>query len=266
MLENLKLERPIAFIDVETTGLSPFTARIVELSILKIQPGGNIEYKSHKINPEIPIPAETTAIHNIDDADVKDEPTFRQYAKGIRDFLDDCDIAGFNVIKFDLPILEAEFRRASVDFSRQDRYFVDCQVIFHQREPRNLAAAYLKYCGKEMLSAHSAEEDARVSAEILQGQLLIYQDLPRTVAELSSLCYKIEDNFVDVEGKFIWTDQEVVCNFGKNKGQQLRTLALNNPDFLKWIIRSDFSTEVKRIAADALTSKYPIYPNSMAPK
>lgn len=192
MLKNLKLDRPIAFIDVETTGLSPYSDRIVELSILKIHPDGNGEYKSHRINPEIPIPAETTAVHGITDADVANEPAFRQYAKSIRDFLEDCDIAGFNVIKFDLPCLEAEFARANVEFSRQGRYLIDSQVIYHQREPRNLQAAYHKYCGKEMVNAHSAEEDAKTSAEVLDGQLEMYQDLPRDVSGLCALCYKVE--------------------------------------------------------------------------
>ena len=133
MLKNLKLERPLAFIDVETTGLKPFSDKIVELSILKVHPDGSEEYKSHRVNPGMPIPAEATAIHGITDADAAKEPAFRQYAKSICDFLDDCDIAGFNVIKFDLPFLEAEFARANVDFSRQGRFLVDSQIIFHQR-------------------------------------------------------------------------------------------------------------------------------------
>ena len=145
MLKNLSLERPLAFIDVETTGLKPSSDRIVELSILKIHPDGKREHKSHRVNPEIPIPAEVAAIHSITDADVIHEPTFLQYAKSIRDFLDDCDIAGFNVIKFDLPFLEAEFKRAGVNFSRQNRQLVDSQVLFHLLEPRDLKRAYLKY-------------------------------------------------------------------------------------------------------------------------
>jgi len=157
MLKNLKLERQIAFIDVETTGISPRSDRIVELSILRIQPDGSEEYKSHRVNPETPIPAEATAIHGITDADVAGEPAFRQYAKSVRDFLEDCDIAGFNVIKFDLPFIEAELARAGVEFSRRGRYLVDSMVIFHQRERRDLEAAYRKYCGGEMENAHSAE-------------------------------------------------------------------------------------------------------------
>ncbi|MFC1993709.1 zinc-binding dehydrogenase [Chloroflexota bacterium] len=160
MLKNIKLERPLAFIDVETTGLKTFSDKIVELSILKIHPDGNEEYKSHRVNPGIPIPAEATAIHGITDTDVAKEPTFPRYAKSICDFLEGCDIAGYNVIKFDLPLLEAEFARANVDFSKQGRFLVDSKVIYHQREPRDLQAAYMKYCGKEMENAHCAESDA----------------------------------------------------------------------------------------------------------
>ncbi len=175
-MKNLRLDRPLAFIDVETTGLNPYSDRIVELSILKIYPDGSEDYKSHRINPQIPIPAEATAIHGITDADVAEEPYFYQYARSIRDFLEDCDIAGFNVIKFDLPCLEAEFARANIEFTRRDRYLIDSQVIYHIREPRTLESAYQKYCGKEMVNAHCAEADAKATAEILDSQLEIYQD------------------------------------------------------------------------------------------
>ena len=226
MLKNLKFDRPIAFIDVETTGLQPYSDRIVELSILKIHPDGTEEYKSHRVNPGVSIPAETTAIHGITDADVASEPMFQQYAKSVRDFLEDCDIAGFNVIRFDLPCLEAEFARANVEFSRSERYFVDSQIIFHQREPRNLQAAYQKYCNRDMVNAHSAEEDAKVSAEVLDCQLEIYQDLPRDVPGLSALCYRVEKNYIDSEGKFIWIEDEAVFNFGKYNGHLLREIAV----------------------------------------
>lgn len=261
-MKNLQLNRPLAFIDIETTGLRPYSDRIVELSILKINPDGTKEYKSHRVNPGVSIPAETTAIHGINDADVASEPMFQQYAKSIRDFLKDCDIAGFNVIKFDLPCLEAEFTRANIEFSRSDRYFIDSQIIFHQREPRNLQAAYQKYCSKDMVNAHSAEEDARVSAEVLDGQLEMYQDLPRDVPGLSALCYRVEKNYIDSEGKFIWVEGEAVCNFGRHKDQLLREIAINNPDFLEWIARKDFSTEVKAIAIKALNHEFPEPPNS----
>ena len=193
-MEKLKLERPIAFIDVETTGKRPRSARIVELSILRVQPDGNEEYKSHRVNPEVSIPAEAIAIHGITDADVAGEPAFRQYAKGVSEFLGGCDVAGFNVIRFDLPVLEAEFKRAGVAFSRKGRQLVDGMVIFHEKERRDLKAAYLKYCGRELENAHSAKEDARASAEVLMGQLEMYADLPRDVPGLCAFCAIVPDD------------------------------------------------------------------------
>lgn len=256
-MKNLQLDRPIAFIDVETTGLSPYSDRVVELSILKVHPDGAEEYKSHRINPGIPIPAEATAVHGITDADVAGELAFQRYARSIRDFLEDCDIAGFNVIRFDLPCLEAEFARANVEFSRQGRYLVDSQVIYHKRDPRDLKAAYRKYCGKEIEGAHSAEEDAKATAQVLDGQLEMYQDLPRDVSGLCALCYQVEENCVDAEGKFVWVEGEVVCNFGRHKGRLLKEIAVDNPGYLEWISHGDFSIEVKEIANKALDGEFP---------
>jgi DNA polymerase-3 subunit epsilon len=238
-MKHLQLDRPIAFIDVETTGLSPYSDRIVELSILKIHPDGTEKYVSHRINPEAPIPAETTAVHGITDADVAAE-------------------SGFNVINFDLPFLEAEFRRAGVEFSRQGRYLIDSQVIYHLRDPRDLQAAYLKYCGKEMVNAHSAEEDAKAAAEILNGQLEVHQDLPQDVPGLSALCYKADENSIDAEGKFIWSEGEAVCNFGKkHKGRKLKDISIEDPEYLEWIVSKDFSPEVKDIVSKALDGEFP---------
>jgi len=257
MLKNIKLERPLAFIDVETTGLRPYSDRIVELSILKIHLDGKEEYKSHRVNPGVPIPAETTAIHGITDDDVANEPMFQQYAKSVRDFLEDCDIAGFSVIQFDLPCLEAEFARVNVEFSRRGRQLVDSKVIYHQREPRDLQAAYQKYCGKDMVNAHSAEEDAKAAAEVLDGQLEMYGDLPREVSGLCALCYESDESFIDPEGKFIWVEDEAVLNFGKYEGRSLRQVAAEHPDYLEWIIRKGFSAEVKDIAAKAMAGEFP---------
>ena len=258
MLKNLKIARPIAFIDVETTGTNPNSSRVVELSILKIHPDGKEECKSHRVNPGVPIPAEATAVHGITDADVASLPTFRQYARSVKDFLDGCDIAGFNVIKFDLPCLEAEFARADVEFSRQGRYLVDSMVIYHQREPRDLQAAYWKYCDGRMEGAHVAEEDVKAAAAVLDGQLEQYRDLPRDVLGLCEACYPEGKNHVDPEGKFIWVDGDVVCNFGKKyKGRKLRDIVSEDPSYLSWIAGADFSPEVRRIAARALLGEFP---------
>lgn len=262
-MKNLKLDRPLAFIDVETTGLNPYSDRIVELSILKVHPDGRQEYHSRRINPGIPIPSEATAVHGITDEDIANEPKFRQYAKGIRDFLEGCDIAGFNVIGFDLPCLESEMARVSIEFSRRGRYLVDSKVIYHQRDPRNLEAAYQKYCSKEMENAHKAEEDAKASAEVLDGQLEMYQDLPRDVAGLCALCYMVEGDYIDAQGKFIWSKGEAVCNFGrKHRGRKLKDIAIEDPDYLDWIADADFSEEVKEIAINALNGEFPESPET----
>jgi DNA polymerase-3 subunit epsilon len=230
----------------------------VELSILKIKPDGTQEYKSHRVNPGVPIPADATAVHGITDADVIGLPMFRQYAKSVRDFLDGCDISGFNVIKFDLPCLEAEFSRAGVEFSCRDRNLIDSMVIYHQRDPRDLQAAYKKYCGKEMENAHVAEEDAKAAAAVLEGQIAMYNDLPKDAAGLCALCYQAQENYTDFDGKFIWVDGEAVCNFSKeNKGLRLKDIALNNPGFLTWILERDFSSKVKDIVSKALRGEFP---------
>jgi len=257
MLEKLKLERPIAFIDVETTGKRPRSARIVELSILRVQPDRSEEYKSHRVNPEVPIPAEAIAIHGITDADVAGEPAFRQYAKGVSEFLDSCDVAGFNVIRFDLPVLEAEFKRAGVAFSRKDRQLVDGMVIFHEKERRDLKAAYLKYCGRELENAHSAKEDARASAEVLMGQLEMYADLPRDVPGLCTFCAKGKENYVDDEGRFVWVEGEAAFSFGPHEGRLLKDIASENPGFLEWMLRRDFPPDVQDIVTNALRGEFP---------
>jgi DNA polymerase-3 subunit epsilon len=196
-------------------------------------------------------------VHGITDADVAGEPKFRQYAKGVRDFLEGCDIAGFNVLKFDLPCLEAEFVRAGVEFSRKGRSLVDSMVIYHQRDPRNLEAAYRKYCGGNMKNAHCAQEDATATAAILDGQLEMHKDLPRDVPGLCALCGGVGENWVDADGKFIWVDGEAVFNFSKEKGRRLKDVAAENPGFLAWILGRDFPPGVKEIVSNAIKGVFP---------
>ncbi|MFC1901866.1 exonuclease domain-containing protein [Chloroflexota bacterium] len=264
MLKNLKLERPMAFIDLETTSNRYYVDRIIEFSVLKIWPDGTEEYKSRRVNPQMPIAAEATSKHGITNSDLKGEPTFRQLAKGICEFLEGCDLSGFNILEFDLPLLEHEFERAGIEFSRDNRQIADSMAIFHMREPydsdnpRNLKAAYQKYCGKELTNAHSADSDVKASAEVLDGQLEMYGDLPCDAKGLCAVCLKGRENYIDIEGKLVWVDGEAVCNFSKDhKGHRLKDIAEENPGFLSWILDREFSPQVKDIASKALGGEFP---------
>ncbi len=257
---NLHLDRPLAFIDVETTGLSPAADRIVELTVLKLQPDGTEELKSARLNPQMPIPPEATAIHGITDEDVADKPTFRQYAQSLREFLASCDFGGFNVKRFDLSILEAEFRRAGVEFTTKGCRILDSMFIFHKLEPRDLAAAYRKYCGKEIEDAHTSQADVRAAAEILEAQLERHPELPRDVDALDEFCNPRDPNWIDDEGKFVWSGDEAVFGFGKNRGISLRDMVRHDSEYLEWMANADFSDEVRRIALDALDGRFPEAP------
>ncbi len=259
-LRNLELERPLVFVDTETTGVNVRSDRIVELCCLKLNPDGTQEDRTIRVNPGIPIPPSATAIHHITDADVANEPPFGQFASSLCDFLDDCDLAGFNITGFDLPLLEAEFGRAGIEFSRKNRHLLDAQTIFHKKEPRDLSAAYEKYCGSVHEEAHTAAGDVRATVEILDGQLKAYPELPRTVGGLHSFCNPDQENWVDEEGRLIWANGEAVFSFGKHKGRSLRQVASSAPDYLQWIMGSDFSVEVKAIARDAMDGSFPEYP------
>jgi DNA polymerase-3 subunit epsilon len=253
-MKNLKLVKPIIFIDLETTGLNPWADRIVEATFLKFYPDGNSELVTKLINPEVPIPEDATAIHGITDSDVVGKPNFGQYSAELAGFIADCDIAGFNVKRFDLPFLETEFRRAGVDFSRQNRFIVDALVIYHKFEQRSLEAAYQRYCGKELSSRHSSLADAKATVEILDAQISLYAELPKDVCGLHEFCCDPgESNFVDKLGNFIIVEDEITFNFGKHKGERLKDVAESAPDYLDWILhKSDFSLEVQEIVLRAL--------------
>ncbi|MFC1967017.1 exonuclease domain-containing protein [Chloroflexota bacterium] len=263
MLKNLKLERPIAFIDLETTGNRYYADRIVEFSVLKIQQDGTEEYKSRRVNPEMLISLEAVNKHGITDAELAGEPIFRQLARGICEFLDSCDLCGFNILDFDLPLLENEFKRVGIKFSRDNRQIIDTIAIFHMKVPfdpnakRNLEAAYLLYCGKELKNAHSADSDVRASVEVLDGQLDMYDDLPRDVPGLCSVCSEGRGNYLDVVGKFVWFGEEAAFDFGKHSGRLLREIAGEYPDYLEWMLRQAFSPEVRDIVMGALEGKFP---------
>ena len=204
---NLQLTRPIACVDLETTGVSITQDRIVEISIVKLHPDGKREVKTRRMNPGIPIPKEASAVHGIYDEDVAAEPTFKELANGIKQFLDNCDLCGFNSNKFDFPILTEEFIRAGLDVNFRDRHLVDVQQIFFKKEPRTLSAAYKFYCDKELENAHSAEADALATVDILFAQINHYSDLSNRVEELAQLS-KGED-FLDWDDDKTHTEDKI---------------------------------------------------------
>ena len=257
-MHGLKLRRPLAFLDLESTGTSPRSDRIIEVAILKMLPDGESILRCRRVNPGVPIPPEASRVHGITDEMVAHEPPFHRYARGLRDFLADCDLAGFNINGFDLPLLLAEFRRAGVDFSLKGRAIIDVMEIFHTREPRHLAAAVEFYCGQTHPKPHAAQEDVLAAVQVLQGQLRRYPDLADQLQE--RLANPSGADWVDAEGRFVWQDGVVVVNFGRHRGKTLDRLAAEEPDYLRWILAGDFSAEVKQLARDALAGTFPSPP------
>lgn len=241
---QLNLKKPIIFFDLETTGVNVTHDRIVEISMIKVLPSGEEIEKTRRVNPGIPIPAEATAVHHITDADVANEPSFRQIAKSLANELVGCDIAGFNSNRFDIPMLDQEFQRAGVKFDFTKARFVDVQTIFHKKEQRTLVAAYRFYCGKELDGAHSANADTRATLEVLKSQLDRYDDLPNDIEELSKFS-QINRN-VDFMGRLIYNDDDKeVINFGKYKGKIAEDIIRKEPSYYDWIMKSDFAQNTK---------------------
>jgi DNA polymerase-3 subunit epsilon len=266
-LGRLVLSRPLAFIDLETTGLDPRHDRILELSVMKVFPPGpdgtvpEPVVRTQRVHPGVPIPPGATAIHGIAEADVAGAPAFAQVARELLDLFADCDFAGFGVRRFDLPLLVAEFRRCGLTFEIAQRHVIDGKDIFHFKEPRTLTAAYSLYCGGALQSAHSAEADMIASRDVLVAQLERYVDLPGDVAELARIGAPAADpDAVDSEGRLKWIAGEACLNFGKNRGRSLRELASTEDGrgMLGWILRADFTQEVKSIARAALDGRFPV--------
>jgi DNA polymerase III subunit epsilon len=256
MLETLlTLERPLVVFDTETTGTNSRSDRIVEIACVKIHPDGRREQWVRRFNPGIPIPPTSTAIHGISDADVASEPRFRDGAAELAAFLLGCDLAGYNIVGFDLPVLRAEFLRAGVVFEISQRRIVDAQRIFFSREPRHLSAAARFYCQSEHEGAHGALADADMTLRVLVGQLQRYAELPRSVSELhEQFCAGIDQD-IDPEGRFRLVNGEPTVNFGKNRGRTLKEMSREEPGFFRWILKGDFSDAVKEVARKYLPSE-----------
>lgn len=250
-MAKLTLTRPLAFFDVETTGLNIATDRIVEISILKIFPpdGSRKESKTLLINPTIHIPEVVTKIHGISDQDVLDAPTFQDLSSELAKFFEDCDLAGYNCNYFDIPLLMEEFLRAGVDFDTKDRKFVDVQGIFHKKEERTLSAAYKFYCGKNLDKAHSAEADINATYEILEAQLEKYPDLKADTTYLHN--FTSRSRRVDFAGRFVYNDKNVIVfNFGKHAGKAAEEVFKVEPSYYSWMMNGEFSLHTKKVITD----------------
>jgi len=234
-----ELTRPLVFFDLETTGLNTAQDRIVELALIRITPHGDVLERVRRFNPGIPIPADATAIHGISDADVADEPPFSATARSLMELLENCDLAGFNIKSFDIPMLLAEFKRAGVPFSLQGRRLIDAQAIFHREEPRDLSAAARFYLGREHREAHTALGDIRTTAAVLAAQLERYPDLPGDLDQLHAYCEEARPLRTELSRWFLERDGEFIFRRGKYRGKALKAIALEAPDYLQWMLGAD---------------------------
>ena len=241
----LTLARPIAFIDLETTGVSLSTDRIVEIAIIKVLPDGSRQVKRKLINPQIPIPKQASDIHGISDEMVKDASSFKQAANEIKMFIENCDLGGYNSNRFDIPILMEEFLRAGMDVDLSNRRMVDVQHIFYTMEPRTLTAAYKFFCEKELLAAHSAEADVSATIDVFMAQLKKYQILGN---DLDSILGVIgEEKIVDYARRFSFDDKgNEIFNFGKHKGRTVVEVLKAEPQYYDWMMRGDFPLHTKQ--------------------
>ena len=253
---KLNLKNPLVVFDLETTGTNISQDRIVEIAMIKVMPDGTIEEKDRRLNPTIPIPLETSLIHGIYDEDVKDEPSFKQVAKSLAQFLEGCDLSGFNVLGFDVPMLVEEFLRANVDFDVSSRKIVDAQKIFHLMEKRNLTAAYKFYCNEDLENAHSALADTRATYEVLVSQIEKYEgqeafdNLGKKLANIENdmgvLHGLTTSDRVDLAGRMVYKDGIEVFNFGKHRGKVVTEILKKEPSFYDWVMKGDFPLDTKR--------------------
>ena len=242
---QLELRRPIAFFDLETTGINTVKDKIIEIAILRVDVDGSEKWYEQRINPEIPIPAQASEIHGIYDNDVKDCPNFRSEANKIKQFLDGCDIGGFNSNRFDLPLLMQEFANAEIEFMIDKRHLVDVQRIFHKMEQRNLTAALRFYCQEDLPDAHSAKADTQATYDVFKAQLKKYSDtMPSKMAEIHEFCN--DNGFYDLSGRMIKDKNgDIRFNFGKHKGTLVLDVLKKEPQYYGWMMKSDFPIDTK---------------------
>ena len=247
---KLQLSRPIAFIDLETTGVNISVDRIVELAIVKIMPDGSRQVKRKLINPLMPIPASASAIHGITDDMVKDAPSFKQVANEVKQFIDNCDMGGYNSNRFDIPMLIEEFLRIGIAFSVEGKKMVDVQKVFHMMEKRTFSAAYKFYCQKTLDDAHSAEADATATWEVLEAQIERYPQIGNTVESIVK--FTGEDDIVDFARRFVKEKGIEVFNFGKHKGKPVAQVLKEEPQYYDWMMKGDFAMNTKQKLTEIL--------------
>jgi DNA polymerase-3 subunit epsilon len=240
----LQLIKPLAVIDLETTGINLATDRIVEIAIVKIMPDGTRSLKHKLINPEIPIPKQASDIHGITDEKVKDAPTFRQAANELKQFLDQCDLAGYNSNRFDIPLLVEEFLRVGIEIDMKGKKLIDVQRVFHLMEQRTLSAAYRFYCDKQHDGAHGAQADAEATLEILLAQIVRYPQLgadPESIVKFTG-----DDQVVDFARRFSMENGVEIFNFGKHKGRPVADVLKSEPQYYDWMMKGDFPMHTKQ--------------------
>lgn len=251
---NLKISKPICFFDLETTGVNVSLDRIVEISILKIFPNGNKESKTWLVNPGVPIPLEASNIHGITNDIVKNEPLFKMIASDIKSMINNCDLAGFNSNKFDIPLLAEELLRSEIDFSLDNVATIDVQNIFHKMEQRTLSAAYQFYCGKSLDNAHSSKADTLATFEVLESQIEKYDDLENNVSFLSDFSKRGKN--VDLAGFIKYNEDNIPCfSFGKHKGKTVDYVLENESGYFGWLLNADFPMYTKKVLTQIRLNK-----------
>lgn len=254
---KLNLKIPLCVFDLETTGINITQDRILEIAVIKVMPSGELINKSNVVNPTIPITAESTAIHGISNEDVQDKPTFKEVARDYARFFEGCDLAGFNILKFDVPMLVEEFLRAGVEFDYSRKKLIDAQKIFHLMEKRTLSAAFKFYCGQEMTDAHSAEADTQATLNVLLAQVARYENQEVTDGlgkkigviknDIEVLNKLTASDLVDLAGRMIRNDKgEIIFNFGKHKGKAVAQVLKDEPSFYDWMMNGEFPLDTKR--------------------
>lgn len=254
----ITLDRPLVFFDLEATGISTENDRIVDIAMVKRLPDGTEVVYSSLVNPGMPIPREAVAVHHISDEMVAAAPSFKELAPRVLEFIADADLGGFNVGRFDVPMLQAELKRAGYELMMDGRRIMDAQVIYHKMERRTLSAAYQFYCGKPLPDAHRAEPDARASLEVFWAQLDRYPELPKTMDGIAQFCNAKDPGKVDGEGKFVWRNGEAAFNFGKHRTLLLREVAVRDRGYIEWLMRAERTTpELAKICQEALNGRFP---------